>query len=310
MDDASDLNVLRAFDALMKDGNLTRAGYRLGLSQPAMSHALSRLRKLTGDPLFVRVPDGMQPTEHATRIAPVVQEGLRLLESALEREPLFDPRTSERNFKILLSDMGELVYLPRLMHRLREAAPGVALRVLNRPREAYVDAFLSGEADLAVGFLPGLGAGFYQQRLFTGSYVCLVREDHPRIRKRLSLAQFVRESHVLVEPGGSGYVTAAHQTSTTTLIEQYLAQQGLRRRIALRLPHFMVVPDVIHSSDLIATFPTPSIHDAPPRAGIKMLSLPLKVPRFEIRQFWHERSHGDPGNRWLRGIILEMFGEK
>jgi DNA-binding transcriptional LysR family regulator len=303
----TDLNLLRVFDALLQDGNLTRAGYRLGLSQPAMSHSLAKLRKLTGDKLFVRVASGMQPTVHALRIAPSVREGLRLLGTALQGEASFDPLTSERIFHVILSDIGELAYLPRLMQRLNELAPGVSIRVLNLPREAYADAFLSGEADLAIGFLPGLAAGFFQQRLFTDSYVALVREDHPRIVKRLTLAQFAAEAHVVVEPGGSRYVTAAHQTSTSTLIEQHLVGQGLRRRIALRVPHFLVVPHVVRSSDLIATVPRDLIQQSGAPPGVKLLSLPFDAPSFDVSQFWHERSHQDPANRWLRGVIRDLF---
>lgn len=308
MDGANtDLNLLRVFNALMEDGNLTRAGFRLGLSQPAMSHALSKLRKLTGDSLFVRMPGGMKPTEHAMRMAPSIREGLRLLGTALEGGVAFDAKTAERNFDILLSDIGELVYLPRLMERLRMEAPGVTVRVLSRPRETYAHAFFSGEADLAIGFLPGLAAGFYQQRLFSDSYVCLVRDEHPRIRDQLSLAQFVEEAHVLIEPGGSGYFNAAHQTSTTTLIEQFLATRGLQRRIALRVPHFMVVPDVVQSSDLIATIPSYVVQRTVARASVRILALPFDAPQFEIKQFWHERSHRDPAHRWLRSVIRELF---
>ncbi len=306
-DEKFDLNLMRVFDALMEDGNLTRAGFRLGLSQPAMSHALARLRKLAGDTLFVRVPSGMEPTEMALRMAPAVREGLRLLEGALEGDMRFDPLTCERTFQVLMSDIGELVYLPRLMRRLEEIAPRMNVRALQLPREAYHEAFISGEADLAIGFLPGLRAGFYQQRLFSDSYVCVVRKDHPRIRSRLSLAQFVAESHVLIEPGGSRYRTMTHQTSTTTLIEQYLVEQGLTRRIALRVPHFMVVPEIVQSTDLIATLPSYVIRHTAPRPGLKMLQLPFEVPRFEIKQFWHQRSHDDPGNQWLRGVIGELF---
>ncbi|MCL4182606.1 MAG: LysR family transcriptional regulator [Burkholderiaceae bacterium] len=305
----ADLNLLQVFDALMEDGNLTRAGFRLGLSQPAMSHALSRLRALTGDVLFVRVPSGMKPTDHAVQIAPSVREGLTLLRSAMKGEATFDPQSAVRQFQILLSDIGELAYLPRLMKRLGEIAPGIRVRALNRPREAYADTFVSGEADLAIGFLPGLSAGFYQQRLFSDSYVCLAREDHPRIRKRLSLSQFLDESHVLIEPGGSGYVSAGHQTSTTTLIEHYLARQGLRRRIALRVPHFMVVSDVVQSCDLIATVPSYVMRYSPPRSGVKILPLPFDAPRFHVKQFWHQRHHKDPGNRWLRAVVQELFAK-
>ncbi len=153
-DEKFDLNLMRVLDALMEDGNLTRAGYRLGLSQPAMSHALARLRKLTGDTLFVRVPTGMEPSEMALRMAPAVREGLRLLEGALEGDVAFDPLTCERTFQVLMSDIGELVYLPRLIRRLQELAPRMNVRALQLPREAYQEAFLSGEADLASGFLP------------------------------------------------------------------------------------------------------------------------------------------------------------
>jgi DNA-binding transcriptional LysR family regulator len=303
----TDLNLLRVFDALMEDGNLTRAGFRVGLSQPAMSHALSKLRGLAGDPLFVRVPSGMKPSDHALRIAPSVREGLRLLSSALEGEAAFDPQVGQRMFQLLLSDIGELVYLPRLMQHLGQAAPGVSLRVLNRPREAYASAFIAGEADLAIGFLPGLSAGFYQQRLFSDGYICLAREDHPRIRKRLSVAQFVEESHVVIEPGGSTYVSASHNTSSATLIEQCLTREGIRRRIALRVPHFMVVPDVVRSSDLIATMPSYVIRHTQPRPGLKMLPFPFEVARFQVKQYWHERSNKDPGTRWLRSVVQELF---
>lgn len=302
-----DLNLMHVFDALMQDGNLTRAGYRVGVSQPAMSHALAKLRKLTGDHLFVRVPSGMEPTAVATRMAPSIREALRLFQAALEGDAHFDPITCERTFQILMSDIGELVYLPRLVRRLEEIAPHVNVRAMQLPREAYPEAFTSGEADLAIGFLPGLRAGFYQQRLFSDTYVCVVREDHPRIHKRLSLKQFVQESHVLIEPGGSRYHSVMHQTSTTTLIEQYLAERGLARRVALRVPHFMVVPEIVRSTDLLATLPSYVIRHLPSRSGLKPLQLPIEVPRFEIKQFWHQRSHTDPANRWLRGVFADLF---
>jgi DNA-binding transcriptional LysR family regulator len=302
-----DLNLMRVFDALIEDGNLTLAGFRLGLSQPAMSHALARLRKLTGDVLFVRIPTGMKPTEHALRMAPLVREGLRLLDGSLEDGIAFDPRSSDRTFGLLLSDIGEAVYLPRLQQRLQGIAPAVNVRVLQLPRESYLDAFLSGEADLAIGFLPGLKAGFYQQRLFSDTFGCLVRRRHPRIGEFLSLEQFLNESHVLVEPGGSRYMTATHQTSTTTLIEQYFTEHGLARRVALRVPHFLAVPDIVQFTDLIATVPSYVVRATRPQPELKLLPLPLEAPRIEIRQFWHQRNNDDAGNRWLRGVIAHLF---
>jgi DNA-binding transcriptional LysR family regulator len=305
--DKIDLNLMLVFDALMQDGNLTRAGYRVGLSQPAMSHALAKLRRIVGDALFVRVPTGMEPTEHAQRMAPAVRDGLRLLRDAVKGEDVFDPATCERTFNIIMSDIGELVYLPRLITHLGAVAPSVNIRVLQLPREAYPQAFFTGEADLALGFLPSLKGGFYQQRLFTDGYVCLVRKDHPRIGDSLTLEQFVAESHVMVEPGGTVFRSVAHQTSTTTLIERFLAERNLARRIALKVPHFTVVPEIVESTDLIATIPSYLLQRTQSRSDLKMLELPFPVPRFEVRQFWHQRNHDDVANRWLRGVISELF---
>ncbi len=302
-----DLNLLLAFDALMQDGNLTRAGFRLGLSQPSMSHALGRLRKLWGDPLFVRIPSGMEPTPFARHVAPGVREGLALLHGALATVADFDARTCNRTFQILMSDIGELVYLPVLITRLGTVAPEVNLRILQLPRESYQDALARGEADLAIGYLPALRAGFYQQRLFEDSYVCIAREGHPRIRKKLTLAQFTQESHILVEPAGSRYSTASLQSSTTTFIERFLAKEGLSRRVALRVPHFMVVPGIVQNTDLLATVPGSVVSHIKPMPKVQLLRLPIATPSYEVRQFWHQRNHHDVANQWLRRIIGELF---
>ena len=155
-----DLNLLRVFDALMQDANLTRAGFRLGLSQPSMSHALARLRKISGDPLFVRIPSGMEPTPFSQQIASAVRDGLALLQGALDGTAAFSSATCNRTFQILMSDIGELVYLPRLITKLAVTAPEVNLRVLQLPREAYHDAFISGEADLPLAFCQRSRQGF------------------------------------------------------------------------------------------------------------------------------------------------------
>ncbi|MDB5848049.1 MAG: hypothetical protein JWP29_1801, partial [Rhodoferax sp.] len=277
-----DLNLLLAFDALMQDGNLTRAGFRLGLSQPSMSHALARLRKLWGDPLFVRVPSGMEPTPFALQISVAVREGLALLQGALGVAAVFDPKTCNRTFQILMSDIGELVYLPTLITKLKTAAPDVNLRILQLPRESYQEAFSSGEADLAIGYLPALKAGFYQQRLFVDSYICIAREGHPRVSRSLTLAQFTDESHILVEPAGSRYSTASLQSSTTTFIERHLVDQGLSRRVALRVPHFMVVPGIVQHTDLLATVPGSVVAHIKPMPRVQLLQLPIATPTYEV----------------------------
>jgi DNA-binding transcriptional LysR family regulator len=302
-----DLNLLQVFSALMHENNLTRAGFRLGQSQPAMSHALSKLRKFTGDPLFVRVPSGMEPTEFALRMAPSVEEGLKLLMGALEGEGVFDPAKSDRTFQILMSDIGELVYLPRLLNRLKEIAPHINLRILQFPREAYQEALASGEADLAIGFLPGLKTGIYQKRLFTDNHICLVRENHPIIKRSLSLSQFSEASHVVIEPAGSRFSGHAIQTSTTSLLERHLIDSGISRKVTLRVPHFTVVPSIIQQTDLITTLPSYVLSYTRNLPNLKTFKLPFEVPSFEIKQFWHERKHKDSTNRWLRNLVSELF---
>ncbi len=305
-----DLNLLVAFDAMMQERNVTRAGLRIGLTQPSMSHALVRLRQLCADPLFVRVKSGMEPTPFAHRIAPSVRTGLAMLRAGLQNAVPFDPAQSGRTFEVLLSDLGEVVFLPRLMQHLKAVAPSVSLRVRQLPRESYREALEAEDVDLAIGFLPALTAGFYQQRLFGDHYVCLMRAGHPRIGQRLGIEQFAAESHVMIEPAGSRYHRSSPQSSTTTLIEQYLEKQGLRRHIALRVPHFTVVPEIIETSDLLAVLPSTVARIMAPQRRIKILPLPLdKPPCFEVKQFWHERSHQDEGTRWLRSVIAELFME-
>lgn len=302
-----DLNLLVAFDALMQDGNLTRAGFRLGISQPSMSHALGKLRKLWSDPLFVRIPNGMEPTPFARQIAPSVREGLALLQGAVAMSADFDAKSCNRTFQILMSDIGAMVYLPALITELKRIAPDVNLRILQLPRESYQEAFASGVADLAIGYLPALRAGFYQQRLFEDSYVCIAREGHPRVRNELTLAQFTQESHILVEPAGSRYNNASQQSSTTTFIERVLAEAGMTRRVALRVPHFMVVPGIVQSTDLLATLPGSVVSHMKPMPKVQLLRFPIATPSFKVRQFWHQRNHHDVANQWLRRIIAELF---
>lgn len=304
-----DLNLLVAFDALMQERNVTRAGVRVGLSQPSMSHALTRLRQLCGDPLFVRTRKGMEPTPYAQRLAAHVREGLAALRLGLEQTAAFDPARSDRTFQLLMSDIGEVVYLPRLMKRLKDIAPGVNVRVLQLPRERYSEVLESGDADLAIGFLPALQTGFYQQRLFDDSYVCLVRGDHPRVGRTLTLKQFVEESHVMIEPAGSRYSRVSGQSSTTTLIERVLGEYGMQRRIALRVPHFMVVPSIIQNTDLLVTVPSYVTTAMTPVRNVKALPLPFDVPTFEVKQFWHQRNHSDAANKWLRGLIAELCAQ-
>ena len=292
-----DLNLLRAFDAVLRDGSVTAAGERLGLSQPAMSNALARLRRLLGDPLFTRTRGGMRPTPYAQRLAAPVRQALDLIETTLLRQPGFDPRTSERSFRLQLSDVGEIVFLPPLLERLQRDAPGVRIETEQLPQDEVSDALASGEIDIAVGFLPDLSAGVVQERLFRDRYVCLVRADHPTIGSRLTLAQFLAATHVLVSARGS-----AHE-----IVEQTLRNKGLRRRIALRVPHFTVVPMILSRTDHMVIVPEGLVRSIARLGRFKALRPPVDIPALEVKVHWHERFDQDSGVSWLRGLIVELY---
>jgi DNA-binding transcriptional LysR family regulator len=292
-----DLNLLRAFDAVLRDGSVTAAAGRLGLSQPALSNALARLRRLLGDPLFMRTPGGMRPTPFAQQLAAPVRQALDLIHATLLAQPGFDPRTSQRSFRLQLSDVGEIVFLPPLLERLQRDAPGVRIETQHLPQDEVSDALASGEIDLAVGFLPELFQGVVQKRLFRDRYVCLVRADHPRIGSRLTLAQFLAATHVLVSSRGS-----AHE-----IVEQTLRNRGLVRRIALRVPHFTVVPMILARTDHMVIVPEGLVRSIARFGRFKSLKPPVDIPALDVKVHWHERFDRDPGMAWLRGVIVDLY---
>jgi DNA-binding transcriptional LysR family regulator len=295
-----DLNLLRAFDAIATEGSVTVAGERIGLSQPAMSNALARLRQMFDDPLFVRTPRGMRPTPFAQQLAQPVREALRLIQTALQQHAGFEPRSSGNTFRLFMSDIGEMVFLPGLLERIKHDAPGVKIEVVRIPIKDVHTALEAGEIDLAVGFLPGLITGMRQQPLFREQYVCMLRADHPVIGDRISAKQFRAAAHVLVSYAGTG-----HQ-----MIEETFLKEGLGERIAVRVPHFLVVPMILARTDLVVTVPSRVAEVFAQSGNFKVLKLPLPMPSFEVRLHWHQRFHQDPANRWLRQVMAELYAER
>lgn len=294
-----DLNLLRAFDAIATEGSVTVAGERIGLSQPAMSNALARLRQMFDDPLFVRTPRGMRPTPFAQQLAQPVREALRLIQGALQQHAGFDPKSSGNTFRFSMSDIGEMVFLPGLLERVKRDAPGVKVEVVRIPIKDVHTALEAGEIDLAVGFLPGLTTGMRAQPLFREHYVCMMRADHPVIGAKISAKQFREAAHVLVS-----YVGTGHQ-----VIEETFIKEGLSERIAARVPHFLVVPMILGRTELIVTVPSRVAAVFAGMGNFKVLPLPLRMPTFEVRLHWHQRFHQDPANLWLREVMTELYAE-
>jgi len=297
-----DLNLLRVLDALLAERHVTRAARRLGLTQPACSHALGRLRRALGDPLLVRGPGGaMLPTARAEAIAPTLRAALVQLAAAVEGDPGFDPATARRRVRIATSDYAELVVLPELIAAIGRAAPGVDLWVVPIPpaRDARVEMLASGAADVVIG--PprrDWPAGVYERRLFDERFRCVVRRGHPAAGKRMTLARYCALSHVLVAPRGSA----------GSLVDDALAARGRSRRVAVAVPHFLVVPHLVAGSDLIATLAGRVVDAYADAVGLEVMAPPLELAGFAISMTWHERVHHDPAQRWLREQIVAASG--
>src|SRR5882724_1528345 len=292
-----DLNLLRVFDAVLHEGTVTAAAGRLHLTQPAVSNALARLRAVFGDPLFVRTASGMEATPFARGVAEPVRQALALLETALAHGPGFDPATATRAFRFYMSDLGQIEFLPPLIERIQKQAPGVRLEAVALEVEDIAAALAAGSLDLAVGFLPALGPPVRRRALFRDPYLCLMRADHPI--QSLTKKKFAEASHALVSYRGGHRV-----------IEEALERAGLARKIALRVPHFTVVPMVLERTDLILTLPARVARVFERRGKLKCLPPPVPIPQAEVAVHWHERFEADPGNRWLREQVIDLFSPK
>jgi DNA-binding transcriptional LysR family regulator len=294
-----DLNLLVTFDAIYRSLNLTAAGRGLGLSQPAMSHALSRLRATFNDPLFVRLPRGLQPTPMANEVAPALMQGLAVIRGSLERKT-FDAAKSTRVFKTGMGDIAEAVNLPHILRELRTSAPRVRITSTPIPGPRLRDALGDGEVDMATGEFQ-LGAGCRSIALYESEYACVLRADHPVIGARLTLKQFKAAEHILVAPTG-----ASHHAQ---IIERALTSRKVNARIAVQVAHFHGVMALITSTDLIATIPDRLARSIQQFANIKILLPPVSLPKTKVSLYWHERFHLEQGNMWLRGVFIKLLKE-
>jgi DNA-binding transcriptional LysR family regulator len=296
---AVDLNLLVVFQAMLEHRGVTRAGEALGLSQPAMSASLARLRELIGDPLFVRSGTEMKPTPRALELAEPVRRVLDSVRSEVLQRSEFDPVATQRIFTIITPDLGEAHFLPPLLARLETEAPGARLRTLARPPFAAAAALEAGEADLALGYFPDLQkAGFFQQKLVDVPLVCLVRKDHPTIGKHITQEEYLAARHAVVRPDGRGQE-----------VDQLLAPPGGPRRVVVEVSHFMSLLPILEGSDLLAVVPRDLARLCTRYASLRIVQMPIETPSITLHQFWHERFGKDPGHVWLRGLIKEVARE-
>lgn len=288
-----DLNLLVILDALLGEQHVTRAAERLHLSQPAVSHALARLRDLLGDPLLVRAGSGLVPTARALELAAPLAEILAQVQSLLAPNT-FDPASARRTFRIAMSDYGAAIILPGLIRTLRTEAPGIDLQISHASREGMVEGLLNGDIDLAAGVLPELPGDLRSTPLFEERYVCLLDRQSLPAGGVLDLPTYLSRPHVLLEMRGSG----------TPEIERTLTALRERRRVAVSLPHWSVAPRFISGTDLILTVASRALNEVDDESLI-VVPPPFEIAPFTFVSAWHKRRGGDQALNWLNQRIGE-----
>lgn len=294
--DNIDLKLLLVFDEIYKTRSISDAAENLELGQPAVSMSLGKLRQHYNDALFVRTSDGMAPTPHADEIIQHIRSAIQLLDLCLHHQVVFDPSKSTRTFTLSMADVGARVVLPRLVPLLVSRAPNAKLNITNLSDETpgYLE---SGEVDLAVGFLPELGPGFFQQLLLTDQHVVLVCENHPRVKNEVTMEQFLAERHVVVSFKGTSH----------NIVDRKLQEMKLSRNIGITIPNFLGIPAAIRNTELLATVPERYASSLQQTGGFRYLPLPFDLPPYKVMQHWHERYLRDPAVTWMREVMTELF---
>jgi len=291
-----DLNLLLVFKALYTTHSVTLAAERFGITQPAMSNALARLRDLLEDPLFVHTSSGMQPTPFAEEIASAIDEGLIVLEKAIRHRSVFNPARSHEIFRFHMTDMGQISFLPKLLQRMEQVAPNTRVEVETLPLDEIRAGLISGRINFAVGHLTKLNErGIHSLKLLDGRYAVMLRTGHPAIGKRLTHKVFQDALHIVVASVGGGH----------HVVEQALLKS--RVKIFARVPDIFAVPSILASTDLMATVPERVAQELARSGQFTVQPLPLTIPDFEVRLFWQSRFDADPAQTWMRKQITSLF---
>jgi DNA-binding transcriptional LysR family regulator len=294
-----DLHHLQVLDVLLREHSLTRAARVLDVTQPALSKTLAHLRRYFDDPLFVRVALRMEPTPKALLLQAPVRAILEQMRSLRTEHISFDPRTSHRTFKFCVVDAGLIKLLPPLVDRLLDEAPNVRLHVQQLEAQHLEPWLESGQLDFAMGSFPALTKGIRRQHLWEERYVSIARRNHPRLSSEPTLRAFAAEKHVLVSIAGSGH---AHQKAERALEAAIPAEN-----VVCRIPMFIGAAIVAKQTNAVATLPLSVATVLVKDLDLQIIAPPLKLPKIDIFQYWHDRLHRDPGNQWIRSIFKQLF---
>ena len=292
-----DLNLLLVLDALLQDRNVTFAAQRLGVSQPTVSAALNRLRAMFQDDLFVKTPRGVEPTQLARDLASVVSEILDTVHNEVLNRGIFDPTTTERTFRVIAGELGQLVFVDRLLPSFRKLAPRARIQIIYSDPQGRMSALEDGRADLAMGYFPQFArTTLYQQLLYSRSFVLVARADHPVLCDgKLTCEKLGRLQHV----------TVAIRSNLNAIVEAELRRQGIAHDVVVELSHAAGAEQILCSSDLIAVLSEPLANIYCRSGELRSWPLPFDIPGYDVKQYWHRRVHRDPGVRWLRKLIAD-----
>ena len=291
-----DLDWLGVFIEIYKTQSVSRAARALGMEQASASIVLNKLRRHFEDPLFCRTSAGMAPTTRAQAIYPDLLEAQVRLDKARGATGAFAPQQATREFRICMTDISEIVLLPRLINHLQKTAPGLVIEAEKISTDSR-RRLESGEMDLAVGFTPDLEAGFYQQALFAQDFVCLAASEHPRIGAKLTRKSFSAEGHILVTASGTGH----------SIVDKVLARNKVERRVVLRVQSYLGVARIVAQTEFLVIVPRQLGDALAQQERVKVLAPPVALPSYKVKQHWHERFNADAGNRWLRQSMVALF---
>ncbi|CAN7347252.1 LysR family transcriptional regulator [Pseudoduganella sp. LjRoot289] len=294
-----DLNLLVVFQEVLREGQISAAARRLKLSQSAVSNALARLRRTFGDELFVRTANGMQPTPYAEQLAEPIGAALAAVTQALNRQEPFNPLTSERQFTIAMTDVGEVYFMPPLIEHCGRLAPGARIVTVRPGGVDLKEEMAAGRIDLALGAFDNVSSALYQKRLFRQHYVSMFRAGHPLGKGTPTLKQFLAARHLLVASNESPY----------DKVNDLLRNAGAQAEGRFGVPHFTAVPYIVSGSDLVVTVPQKLAERAAAPFKLQYVVPPLKLPTLQTNMFWHRRYAQDEGHLWLRGLMTDVFAD-
>jgi DNA-binding transcriptional LysR family regulator len=295
-----DLNLLLVFTQLFRERRVLRAAENLGMSQPGVSNALSRLRGLLDDELFIRTSHGMEPTARAMQLAGPIEGALQQIQSALDVPSAFLPETSRRRFTIAMTDIGEIDFLPKLIEAIERTAPGVTINTVRNNAVHLREDMEGGQVDVAVGLLPDLQTNFFKRPLTVSEYVCLFRRGHPLDKGHITLHEFTAADHLVVVSIGTGHYVA----------DEEFERRGIVRKVKLCIPHFAAAGYLLHETDLITTVPRRLVNRCAGPFDLTSVPVPFELPAIPIDLFWSARYHRDPGNQWLRTLMVDTFNSE